>query len=115
MPFFDVAVMPVPTHRKDAHVAHAARVAALFRDHGATAVKDGWGAEVPDGKLTDFRKAVALEEDETVAVGWIIWPDRATRDAGWEALMKDPRMADMAPVFDGKRMIYAGFEDIGQA
>jgi len=112
MPFYDVTVMPVPTDRKDAHVDHSIRVAALFREHGATAVTDCWGAEVPDGKVTDFKKAVALEEDETVAVGWITWPDKATRDAGWEALMKDPRMADMAPAFNGKRMIYAGFEGI---
>lgn len=112
MPFFDVTVMPVPADQKDAHVAHANRVAALFRDHGAIAVTDCWGAEVPDGKLTDFNKAVALQDGETVAVGWITWPDKATRDAGWAALMQDARMVDMAPVFDGKRMIYAGFEGV---
>lgn len=115
MPFFDVTVMPVPTDKKDAHAAHSARAAALFKDHGATAVTDCWGAEVPDGKLTDFKKSVALQEGETVAVGWITWPDKATRDAGWEALMQDPRMADMQPSFDGKRMIYAGFDGLAES
>lgn len=114
MPFTDITVMPVPTDSKAAHLAHAIRVAALFKDHGASAVTECWGEEVPDGKVTDFKKAVALKADETVAVGGVIWPDKPTRDAGWEALMKDPRMADMAPVFDGKRMIYAGFDVIAQ-
>lgn len=112
MAFYDVTVLPVPTDRKAAHEDHSRRVAALFRAHGATAVTDAWGAEVPDGTLTDFKRAVALQDGETVAVGWITWPDKATRDAGWEALMADPRMADMQPAFDGKRMIYAGFEGI---
>ena len=41
---------------------------------------------------------------------WIEWPDKATRDAGMEKVMKDPRMdvANEMP-FDGKRMIFGGF------
>ena len=115
MSFLDITVMPVPTDKKEAHSAHATRSAALFKAHGATSVTECWGADVPDGKVTDFKKAVALKEGETVAVGWITWPDKATRDAGWEALMQDPRMADMEPAFDGKRMIYAGFDLLAQS
>lgn len=115
MTFIDVAVTPVPTDKKDAHLAHSVRVAALFKAHGATSVTDCWGAEVPDGKITDFKKAVALEEGETVAVGWIIWPDKATRDGGWDALMQDARLKDMQPAFDGKRMIYAGFDLLAES
>ena len=44
----------------------------------------------------------------------IEWPDKATRDAGMEKMMKDPRMdpANNPMPFDGKRMIYAGFVPI---
>jgi uncharacterized protein YbaA (DUF1428 family) len=41
-----------------------------------------------------------------------VWPDKATRDAGGKKMMEDPRMkaigAEMP--FDGKRMIFGGFE-----
>ena len=42
------------------------------------------------------------------------WPDKATGDAGWAALMADPRMAaDNLPMpFDGKRRVYGGFASL---
>ncbi|MNV52942.1 hypothetical protein D3C71_1450610 [compost metagenome] len=42
---------------------------------------------------------------------WIEWPDKATRDAGMQKMMEDPRMnPENNPMpFDGKRMIYGGF------
>jgi len=89
----------------------AARAAPIFKDHGATRVVEGWGDDVPDGKVTDFRRAVQASEGETVVFSWIEWPDKATRDAGMKKLMEDPRMqpgAEPMP-FDGKRMIYGGF------
>ena len=82
----------------------------LLREHGALGVTECWGEDVPDGKVTDFKRAVALQDGETVAVGWITWPDRATRDAAWERLMQDERMMAMPMPFDGKRMIFAGFD-----
>ena len=45
-----------------------------------------------------------------MALGWIAWPDKATRDAAWEKLMKDERMMAAEMPFDGKRMIFGGFE-----
>ena len=86
----------------------------LFREYGALSVTECWGEDVPDGKLTDFKRAVALQDGESVAVGWITWPDKATRDAGWEKMMQDERMMTDEPPFDGKRMIYAGFEVIAE-
>jgi uncharacterized protein YbaA (DUF1428 family) len=75
---------------------------------------DCWGDDVPDGKLTSFPMAVKKAADETVVVGWIVWPARAARDAGMKKAMEDPRMQpDVMPMpFDGKRMIFGGFETI---
>jgi uncharacterized protein YbaA (DUF1428 family) len=44
-------------------------------------------------------------------------PSRATRDAGWKKVMADPRMSPeaMKMPFDGKRMIFGGFEILLQA
>ena len=59
---------------------------------------------------SDYKKAVALKDDETVAVSWISWPDRATRDAAWEKLMEDERLKGIELPFVGKRMVFGGFE-----
>jgi uncharacterized protein YbaA (DUF1428 family) len=74
---------------------------------------------VQDGKVTDFRKAVQAQDDETVVFSWIEWPDKATRDSAMEKMSEwmnnpekaDPRMhPDKNPMpFDGKRLIYGGF------
>jgi uncharacterized protein YbaA (DUF1428 family) len=114
MPFLDITVIPVLTANKDRYLEHSRAVSPLFRDAGAIGVTEAWGEDVPDGKLTDFKRAVALQDGETVAVGWITWPDKATRDAGWEKMMADERMMSMDPPFDGKRMIYAGFDVIAE-
>ena len=115
MPFLDITVIPVPTAKKDAYLKHSTVMSPLFREQGALSVTETWGEDVPDGKVTDFKRAVALQDGETVAVGWITWPDKATRDAGWEKLMQDERMmGGDEPPFDGKRMIFAAFDVIAE-
>lgn len=112
MAYIDANVIPVPTAAKDAYVAHIRTITAIFKELGATDVVDAWGDDVPDGKRTDFKRAVAATADETVVVAWIVWPDKATRNAGWEKWMADPRMQAMNPPFEGSRMIYGGFEKL---
>ncbi|WP_337186531.1 DUF1428 domain-containing protein [Phenylobacterium sp.] len=109
MPYIDGMVAAVPTANKDAYVAHAKATAAIFKEHGAIGCTDAWGDDVPDGKVTDFRKAVQATADETIAFAWITWPDKAARDAGWEKVMQDSRMHELQMPFDGKRMIHGGF------
>lgn len=78
------------------------------------------GDDVPDGKVTDFRGAVKAEDGETVCFSWIEWPDKATRDAVFaqmEEMMKTDERFDPKkniPPFDGKRMIFGGFEPVVQ-
>jgi uncharacterized protein YbaA (DUF1428 family) len=114
MIYIDGFVAPVKTGTtSEAYADFAARTAGIFKDHGATRVVDGWGNDVPDGKLTDFRRAVAAEEGETIVFSWVEWPDKATRDAGWKTVMEDPRMqTGESPPFDGKRIIFGGFQAV---
>ena len=63
-----------------------------------------------DGKATDLKRAVDLQSGETVTFSMIEWPSKAMRDAGWEKIMADPAMKELAMPFDGKRMIFGGFE-----
>ena len=75
-------------------------------------VVNGWGVDVPAGKLTDLRRAVQAKDGETVVFGWIEWPDKATRDAGMGALMEDSRMRDTPPPWNGQLAIFGAFTPI---
>lgn len=113
MSYIDGFVLAVPTANKQKFTDHANLGDASFIELGATRVLECWADDVPDGKLTDFRKAVQAKDDETVVFSWIEWPDKATRDAAFAKMMdgSDPRMdPEKNPMpFDGKRMIFGGF------
>jgi uncharacterized protein YbaA (DUF1428 family) len=112
MTYVDGFVAAVPAKNREAYRAHAEKVAPLFKEYGATRVVECWGNDVPEGKVTSFTMAVKREDDEVVVFSWVEWPSKEARDAGWEKIMKDERMAhDKNPMpFDGKRLIYGGFE-----
>lgn len=118
MTYIDGFVIAVPTANREKFIEHAKKGDSVFLDLGATRILECWGDDVPRGKQTDFYRAVGAGEDETVIFSWIEWPDKATRDAAMgkmEELMKtDPRMnPESNPMpFDGKRMIYGGFQPI---
>lgn len=115
MAYFDISVVAAPTDQKEAYIAFAKQVGQIFKDHGALSVIDTWGDEIPDGKVTDFKKAVAARDGETVAVGWVTWPDKAVRDKAWDTLMgPDSPMNGMDMPFDGKRMIFGAFDTISE-
>ncbi len=110
MSYIDGFVIAVPNANRAQFIGHAKTFDAIFLEFGATRVVECWGDNVPEGKLTDFRRAVQAEKDESVVFSWIEWPDKATRDAGMEKIMKDPRMPEASKMpFDGKRMIFGGF------
>ena len=114
MTYVDGFVAAVPTANKQAYIKHAEISAALFKEYGALSIVECWGDDVPAGKINSLHTAVLRKDGETVVFSWVTWPDKATRDAGWQALMTDPRMQpDVNPMpFDGSRLIYGGFEMI---
>jgi uncharacterized protein YbaA (DUF1428 family) len=112
MNYVDGFVAAVPTANREIYRQHAATAAAVFREYGALNVVECWGDDVPEGKLTSFSMAVKREADETVVFSWVTWPSRQVRDEAWKKVMADPRLQpDANPMpFDGKRLIYGGFE-----
>ena len=112
MHYIDGCVIPVPTAKKQQYLDHARIADAVFKEHGALRLVDCWGDDVPDGKVTSFPMAVKCEPHETVVFSWIVWPSREVRDAGMAKVMSDPRLQSADMPFDGKRMIFGGFQMI---
>jgi uncharacterized protein YbaA (DUF1428 family) len=118
MPYVDGFVIAVPKANKQKFVDHANKGDSVFADLGATRILECWEDDVPNGKVTDFRRAVQANDDEAVVFSWVEWPHKTTRNAAMgklEELMKtDPRMNPQTnPMpFDGKRMIYGGFAPV---
>ena len=114
MAYVDGFVIPVPKNKLDAYLEMARQAATIWREHGAIEFRECVADDVKPGQLTSFPQSVQLKEDEVVIFSWIIYESRAKRDEANDKVMNDPRMTEfMKPEnmpFDGKRMIYGGFE-----
>lgn len=116
MAYIDGFVIPVPPGKKEAYRDMAAKAAPIFQEYGALQIVEAWEDDVPNGKVTDFRRAVQAREGESIVFSWIIWPSRAARDEGNKKVMADPRMQPSGGEmpFDMQRMIVGGFMPIVQ-
>ena len=112
MTFVEGFLTPVPTANKEEYTKQANEAVSLFRSLGATRFVEAWGDDVPDGKINDLKKAVDLKDDETVLFSWIEYPDKATRDSANQRLMEEMGSMSMEMPFDGKRMVFGGFEPL---
>lgn len=125
MSYIDCYLAPVPRANRTAYKELAKLSAEVVKEYGALRVVEAWLDDLgPDastyhGESTrsrttqygSFMAAAGANADETVVLSWIEWPDKATRDIGMAKLTSDPRMqfTDKEPVFDGARLIAAGF------
>ncbi|CEJ15229.1 hypothetical protein BN1110_05572 [bacterium YEK0313] len=114
MAYVEGFVAAVPAANKDAYLKHATEAAVIFKDHGATRVVEAWGDAVPEGKVTDFNRAVKAKPGEVIVFSWIEFPSKAVAEEAFQKFMADPRAEGMGArmPFDGQRMIYGGFSPI---
>ena len=115
MQYVDGFIVPVPKKSLNAYRALARKAAKVWREHGALDYRECVAEDVKVGKLTSFPRSVKLKPTETVVFSWITYKSRAHRDNVNAKVMKDPRIAGMDlknMPFDGKRMIYGGFETL---
>jgi uncharacterized protein YbaA (DUF1428 family) len=111
--YLDGFVVPVIDAKRGAYRELAAKMAKVFRQHGATRVVEAIAEDVPHGKVTDFYRAVKAEDGETVVFSFIEWPDKATRDEAWEKIMADESLKPQGEMpFAGQRMFWGGYEKI---
>lgn len=111
--YVDGFVIPLPKRNLDAYRRHARKAGKIWKEHGALEVRECIGEDVKRGDVTSFPQSVDLKRGETVVFSWIVFKSRAHRDRVNAKVMKDPRVDEMdakAMPFDGKRMIYGGFD-----
>ncbi|MCH9828914.1 MAG: DUF1428 domain-containing protein [Gammaproteobacteria bacterium] len=118
MSYVDGFVIPLPADKIDEYRRIATLAGRVWRDHGALDYVECVADDVKPGEFTSFPQSVKLEADEIVVFSWIRYESREHRDQVNEAVMKDPRLAEMmnpeAMPFDGKRMIFGGFKVLVQ-
>lgn len=108
MSYVDGFVIPISRDKVEAYKALARKAGEIFKEHGALAVVECIGDDVPYGKLTSFPRAVQAKDDEVVIFSWVVYASRTERDATNAKIMTDPRLKGDMP-FDGQRMIFGGF------
>jgi uncharacterized protein YbaA (DUF1428 family) len=112
MSYVDGFLVAVPKANIEAYKALAQTAAAVWKECGALEYAECMGDDVPYGTLTSFPRAVQATEDEVVMFSWIVYRSRQERDDILVKVMADPRLSEdkWLKLFDGKRMIYGGFE-----
>lgn len=112
MAYTDGFVLPVPKKNLEAYRALAQLAKKVWREYGALEYREWVADDVKPGEVTSFPQSVELKDDEVVVFAWIVFESRAHRDAVNAKVMQDPRMQlePTAMPFDGKRMIYGGFD-----
>lgn len=109
MAYVDGYVIAVPEEKKQAYLELAKKFAPIFKEYGATRVVENWGDDVPEGKVTDFRRAVNAQPGESIVFSWVVYPSKEVRDRAHKTMYSDERMKGSEMPFDGKRMIIGGF------
>lgn len=116
MAYVDGFVIPVPKDKLEAYKKMSLECGVVWKEYGALEFRETVADDAPPGKLTSFPQSVLLEEGEVVVFSWIVYESRAKRDEVNDKVMKDPRliayMESNSMPFDGKRLIFGGFEMI---
>jgi uncharacterized protein YbaA (DUF1428 family) len=119
MPYVDGFIVAVPKKNLADYARMAKKAGKIWREYGALDYREWVADDVKVGKLTSFPRSVKLKPGETVVFSWITYKSRAQRDKINAKVMADPRLKSMmdgkSMPFDGKRMIYGGFESLVKA
>ncbi len=114
MKYVDGYVLPIPTKHLQTYRRISRKAGKIWKEHGALEYKECVGDDLNvKGPIASFPRQMKTKRGETVIFAWIVFKSRAHRDRVNAKVMKDPRIAGMAPEtmpFDTKRMVYGGFK-----
>ena len=112
MSYVDGFVLAVPKAKLDDYKKLANLAGPIWMEHGALSYVECIGDDVPYGELTSFPRAVQAKDDEVVVFAWVVYESRKRRDEVMAKIMVDERLKADWPTmpFDGKRMIFGGFQ-----
>jgi uncharacterized protein YbaA (DUF1428 family) len=116
MAYVDGFVLPVPKKSLDAYRKMARVAGKIWMKHGALEFRECVADDVKPGKHTSFPQSVKLKPGEVVVFSYIVFKNRAARDKINKKVMQELHLmaatdgSDMP--FDGKRLIYGGFETL---
>ncbi len=106
-------VTPVPEDRMDAYREWAENGAKVFKRYGCIEVVEAWEDNVPDGKRTDFRRAVDAQPGEKIVFTWQVWPDRERFYEAEARMHADGVLETAAEIpFDAGRLICGCFAPV---
>ena len=116
MDYFQGFLIPVPTDKKKEYLRVAEESAPFFAKYGALRTVENWTSDVPKGEVTDMWRGVKASDNESVVFSWVEWESKNTCDKAHDGMTRDEAMNEMPEMpFDGMRMIYAGFDVLGQS
>ena len=117
MNYVDGFIIAVHKDKLDDYKRMAEKGRDLWMGFGALSYVECVGDDVPYGELTSFPRSVQATDDEVVIFSWITYKSKEDRDAIQAKVMADPSMKEFEAnmPFDGKRMIWGGFNIIVQA
>ena len=114
--YIDAIVIPVPRAKLETYKRMSEEWGKAHLRHGALYFHDSISDDAQPGKVTSFPQAVQLEDDEVIALSWVVYRSKEDRDRIGKAVMDDPQLkavTDPANMpFDGKRMFWGGFQTI---
>ena len=117
MSYVDGFIVPLKTENVADYKKMSKKAGKIWREHGALDYRECALDDAIPHCGVPFGKIAKAKEGETVIFAWILYKSKAHRNQVNKAVMADPRMdSSTNPMpFDGKRMIYGGFQMVMQA
>lgn len=121
--YIDGFVLPIPKKYIVEYKKVAEKVAAIWKEYGATAYFEYVSDDLILEGTKSFTETVDVKEDECIIFGWVVFPSKEIRDLANKKVPSDPRMKELVTpltipdklIFDGSRMVYGGFQPLVQS
>jgi len=112
--YIDGFVHPIPRANLKAYKKLVAKVAEIWKEHGALDYQECVGDDLQFDGLRSFVDAADAKEGEVILFGWVVFESREARILINERVATDPRMAELMAAsytgFNPERMAYGGFQ-----